>query len=268
MTGALHRTVRGPVRTRLRRLQAAAPVLRGRRTAGPPDFVGIGVQRCGTSWWLSLIESHPQVASLGLGAKELHFFDSFWARDLTERDIAEYHTHFLRSRGQQVGEWTPRYLYDPWALPALLRAAPHARLLVLLRDPVARFRSGLTHASKRSGTLSADAVTDAFERGLYAAQLARALELIPRARLLVLQFERCVADPRGLLAQTFDFLELPRVDVARNAAVNASPAPGTMMAPALLDEVRSRYRADVAQLSSMFPDDIDVALWTDPKIAG
>ncbi|PZS12625.1 MAG: hypothetical protein DLM57_18480 [Pseudonocardiales bacterium] len=260
LRGSLHRGLRGPLRARLRHIQARAPWTAVGRRPGPPDYVGVGVQRCGTSWWQSLIEQHPDVASLGLGAKELHFFDSFWAREVGTEDIERYCAHFLRRPGYCVGEWTPRYLYDPWAVPALLRAAPQARLLVLLRDPVQRFQSGLRHAAQRTGTLSADDVTAAFGRGLYGAQLGRLLEHVPRRQVLVLQFERCCRDTPAMLAETFDFLSLEPAEVAAQVSVNASSVQ-LEIARSVAAEVRERYVDDVKELAALFPDRIDLSLW-------
>lgn len=255
---------RGPVRTRLRRTQARHPRLAPRTTPGPPDFVGIGAQRCGTSWWHSLIEQHPAVAPLGLGAKELHFFDDAWDDDAPDGDLADrYALHFRRRAGQVAGEWTPRYLLDPWAVPRLLRAAPQVRLLVMLRDPVARFRSGLGHALKTRPSLGPDDVTAAYTRGLYADQLSRVLAQVPRERLLVLQLEQCLADPQRHLDRTLGFLGLDPVPVpadgARNAAVRTAPVPDD-----LLDAVREGYRADSRRLAGLVgegADGIDLGLW-------
>lgn len=258
---SVRRAARGPIRTRLRLAQARLPVSNLRRRPGAPDYVGIGVQRCGTSWWHSLLESHPGVAALGLGAKELHFFDQFWQRDLSRADIANYHAQFRRRPGQLCGEWTPRYLHDPWAVPALLRAAPEARLLVLLRDPIARFGSALRHARAHTGSVDADAVTDAFHRGEYGAQLRRLLELVPRERVLVLQFEQCVRRPEALLAETFDFLQLPQVDVPIGGPVNAIDRDRTAFSTTLLREARERYRADAAEVEALFPGRVDLRLW-------
>ena len=101
-------------------------------------------------------------------------------------------------------------MLDAWT-PALLReAAPEARLLVLLRDPVERFRSGRTLAENRLtvGSTARAAANAAFNRGLYADQLLRLWRAFPREQVLVLQYERCVADARAQLARTFVFLGL------------------------------------------------------------
>ena len=40
------------------------PSLAAGQVNGPPDFVGIGVQKAGTSWWFRLITDHPEVSTL------------------------------------------------------------------------------------------------------------------------------------------------------------------------------------------------------------
>ena len=60
-------------------------------------------------------------------------------------DIERYQRYFPVPEGAVAGEWTPGYLIDFWTPELIARAAPEARILVLLRDPIDRFRSGLTH---------------------------------------------------------------------------------------------------------------------------
>lgn len=255
-----HALLRGPVRTSWRGFQARHPLPLGSSEAGPPDFVGIGAQRCGTSWWHSLLEQHPQVAGLGLGAKELHFFDDLWQREVTDRDALDYASHFRRRPGQVVGEWTPRYLFDPWAVPALLEVAPSTKLIVMLRDPVARFRSGLRHETRVGGAPTADAVTSAYARGLYAQQLEPVLALVPREQVLVLQFEQCVRDVPNLLGRTFEFLGLDPVTPSLRGERNESRSTATVPEH-LVERVRPGYRSDATRLAALLPDDIDLDLW-------
>ncbi len=162
--------------------------------------MGVGTARSGTSWWDSLINQHPAVFRQAGTPKEVHFFDGLWADGLRPGDVERYHALFARPAGAISGEWTPGYMLDAWT-PALLReAAPDARLLVLLRDPVERFRSGRTLAENRFtvGSTARAAANAAFNRGLYADQLLRLWRAFPREQVLVLQYERCVADtPRN-----------------------------------------------------------------------
>src|SRR5271167_2527938 len=110
---------------------------------GPPDFVGVGAQRSGTTRWFDLIVAHPQVLAPLATRKELHFFDRFHSDPLAPADAGAYAEYFPRPEGVLTGEWSPSYLPSPW-VPAMLAAtAPRARLLVLLRDPVERYISAL-----------------------------------------------------------------------------------------------------------------------------
>lgn len=258
LSGRARAVLRGSARTSVRRWQADHPRL-ATRTCGPPHFVGIGAQRCGTSWWHSLIEQHPRVTALGWGAKELHYFDDHWRA--TERRPEGYHVHFRRRPGEVSGEWTPRYMWDPWAVPALLEAAPAAKLLVMLRDPVARFHSGVRHASKLTKQLTADEVTAAFTRGLYAEQLEPVLRAVGSGRLLVLQFEQCVREPDRFLDQTFRFLELDPHHPVGSGERNTAVARPVSLSPELERAVRHHYKRDAARLCRLFPDAIDLSLW-------
>ncbi|HBE66977.1 MAG TPA: hypothetical protein DDW52_02405 [Planctomycetaceae bacterium] len=64
----------------------------------PPDFVGIGAQRCGTTWWHGIMTWHPKIyASQHLVGKvqppylvkERHFFDRFFASAMQPDDIRD-----------------------------------------------------------------------------------------------------------------------------------------------------------------------------------
>ena len=125
---------------------------------GAPDFVGIGVQKAGTTWWHGLIAAHPQVSARPDFHKERHFFDRFAVRAFGPADVSGYHGWFPRQPGTLAGEWTPDYVHMPWVPALLAQAAPKARLLVLLRDPVERLRSGLSHQRAQRGRVTADGV--------------------------------------------------------------------------------------------------------------
>ena len=235
----------------------------GWRTA-PPDFVGIGGQRCGTTRWFRLLESHPKIVPSPV-SKELHFFDRFYSGELTAADAEEYSRYFPRDDECRTGEWTPSYVAAPW-LPAMLaRAAPDARLLVLLRDPVERYLSGLQHnvwvAEQANLPLSRHAPIEAFARGFYHAQLSNWLRCFDRSQLLVLQFERCAAEPLSELRRTLEFIGVSSegFDPDLEAHPNHQPSKPTL-APELRKSYVSAYAEDVKRLASEFPE-IDLSLW-------
>jgi Sulfotransferase domain len=231
-------------------------------SVAPPDFVGVGAQRSGTTWWYSVISSHPDVDRPPGRDKEVHFFDNYCG---VETVLAStYHRYFPRSPGKLCGEWTPRYMYDYWAPPMLRAAAPETKVLVILRDPVKRFLSGLTLNTANGFEMTMMLLHHQFGRGLYWSQLSALLEHFPRSQLLVLQHERCVADPVSQATRTFEFLGLDPyawkapADIAKR--VNASTAGKPAINETTLATIRLSYQAELGQLFADFPE-IDPTLW-------
>jgi Sulfotransferase domain len=243
----------------------ASPVCPPGWRIGPPDFVGVGVQRGGTTRWFDLITSHPEVAYTARG-KELHYFDRFYAHTWTSADVTGYHEHFPRDDCHKVGEWTPLYMSAPWIPRLLAAAAPDTRLLVSLRDPVERYLSGLEHdagvARERGAPLSQLAPAEAFTRGFYHAQLERLLAHFDRSQILVLQYERCAKEPLAELQRTFEFLGLKDTHFAPDvgAQLNASRSEKSVLDPQTLGSYVQIYRDDVVRLVDSFPE-IDIRLW-------
>lgn len=232
----------------------------------PPDFVGVGTARSGTTWWDELIHAHPDVYRAPGAPKEVHFFDRFWDGSWTEAEIPRYHASFTRPPGGLAGEWTPGYMVDFWVPPLLRRAAPEARLLVLLRDPIERFRSGLTLTENRL-TLSwtpRAAANGGFGRGCYADQLERLWTVFPRQQVLLLQYERCVADPTGELRRTFEFLGLDPAPAgtltASERRVNATRVSKAPLTEAQRAGLARAFAPEVERLAGLAPE-LDLSLW-------
>jgi hypothetical protein len=236
------------------------PQAREGEIVGPPDFVGIGVQKAGTTWWFDAICAHPDVFSRADIHKERHFFGRYAVRPFGPADCSLYHGWFPRPPDSLTGEWTPDYIHCPWVPSLLAEAAPRSRLLVMLRDPVERFRSGLAHQRRDRGRLTTETYRDAIARGLYHDELCQWAAHFPQEQILVLQYEQCMADPSTHLARTYHFLELePFVYEGITKRVNA-----TADTPDLEEDVRRRlvqlYEPDVRALSRRFPD-LDLSLW-------
>ena len=153
---------------------------------GPPDYIGIGVQKSGTTRWWKLIVAHPDV--VGDALKETHHLSHLGWRPMTDADRHGYERYFPRPQGAIAGEWTPRYMNMPGIVDNMRALAPEARLLVMLRDPVERYRSGVGHWQKlkerRGKRLNLKAGRkDAFERSFYAFALRPYIEAFGRDRL-------------------------------------------------------------------------------------
>jgi hypothetical protein len=246
-------------------------------TTGPPDFVIFGAQKSGTTWWFRLIEQHSGVVQPANQRPELHFFDRLWAAWPSDEQIADYHRYFPRPEGMLVGEKTPEYMNCAWVPPMAKAAAPEAKAIVLLRDPVERYISGMSHQD-RGGLLDEEdaagqsrvfgdrvrVATDAIERGLYATQVEWLLEQYAADHLLLLQYEACASDPATQLARTHEYLgldpePLPAEELSRPR--NKSKLDKVVVPQEHIDLLRHYYRPEVERLRTLMPH-LDLSLWS------
>ncbi|MGD0881397.1 MAG: sulfotransferase domain-containing protein [Acidimicrobiales bacterium] len=230
-------------------------------TVGPPDFVGVGVQKGGTSWWYELILEHPGVYERPGIPKERHALTRYCVEPFGPAEIEQYHGWFPRVPGTIAGEWTPDYFGYPWVAPVLAEVAPRARILVLVRDPVDRFRSGLTFRLRLGAPPTSATVADAVRQGFYARHLRRLLEFFPAEQVLVQQYEQCRLDPPGQLSRTYGFLGLdPFEPTEIGREVNVSGGEKVLVDEAAAGRLADLYRADALELAALVPT-LDLSLW-------
>ena len=97
-----------------------------------PGLVLLGAPKCGTTtlaaWW----DEQPQ--GYTAPEKEVGFFTVEWYRG-----VPWYASRFAAAApGQVTCDASPGYLYDDRALDRIAQVLPHARLAVVLREPVSR----------------------------------------------------------------------------------------------------------------------------------
>ncbi|MCB9779265.1 MAG: sulfotransferase [Alphaproteobacteria bacterium] len=194
-----------------------------------PDFFLIGAMRAGTTTLHHTLGSHPDVF---LPDAEQFFFDGddfvehaedFRGPDGRWRPVrfddparrTRWHAAFDGAGDARVvGEDSTTYLTSTKAPARIAAELPDARIVVSLRDPVARAWSHYWHMV-RSGRMLLrfeDALLSQrgtlLHRSRYAPALRRWLKHVPRERLHVLIFESFVADPQAELDRLSAFLGL------------------------------------------------------------
>ncbi len=219
----------------------------------------------GVRWWSALVSDHPVVHRAGWSGSSQHFLSGFVRRTFGADEVQRYHDLFPRRPGTITGEWTPTYLGDPWVPPLLYRAAPEARIIILVREPIERLRLALDKSIDRRAVNAGAHMAESIDRSFYARPLKQMLKCFPADHVLVLQYERLVEDPLDGLAATYGFLGLEsghRPDGVRRPQASAGHPP--------LDERTERrlidlYATDVADLAALVPT-LDLSLW--PRFSG
>lgn len=196
-----------------------------------PNFLGIGVARGGTTWFHSLLASHPDVY-MPTQRKEIRFFDEYY-----DYGVEWYKKFFppsdLAMNYQAIGEFSPQYYRCKECPERILKTLPNVKLIVSLRHPVDRAYSHYGfYIQRRNFTGSFDDfLTDqpqALEQGYYHKHLKRYLEFFDRQQILVMVFKKSVSNVINTKKTLANFLNID-VDKFPSSAghgkVNASKMP-------------------------------------------
>ena len=271
-------TLGARLRSRLRLADRVRSLTRRARVL--PDAFLVGAPRCGTTTLFHALREHPSVVMPA--RKELAFFNVLhrhgldWYRSQFPTTL-ERQAVLRRTGAFATLDATPSYLFHPHAARRIRAVAPGARLLVLLRDPVARAYSqyhwarGMGYellpfeeacereAQRTDGELQRmrdDPDYLSFPRsylsylamGQYAEQLEAWLDVFPSEQLLVLCTEDLPARQEESLASVCDHLGLPRAPLPlpeRNTGSYPS------MPAATRDRLREHFRPHDERLAAL-----------------
>ena len=104
-----------------------------------PTFIIAGVQKGGTTALSAFLSNHSQVSFAA--KKEVHFFDR---KSNANKKIESYLNSFQTWNYTQsifppvVGESTPFYIASRFACKRIAQEIPNVKIIILLRNPVAR----------------------------------------------------------------------------------------------------------------------------------
>ncbi len=176
-----------------------------------PTFVVIGAMKAGTVSLRRHLDEHPDVFLGRGGLGEPNFFI---AEDNWPRGRGWYESLFDGAgRAAAIGECSPSYT---WAhvyrgVPErMAQVVPQARLVYVVRDPIARMKSMYMHqvSAGRERRRPEVALLDDRYLGpsLYGFQLAAFLDHFDRSQVLVIASEVLRDRPREALSAVFDHL--------------------------------------------------------------
>ena len=173
-----------------------------------PSIIGIGAQKCASSWLHAVAGSHPEIALSD--PKEVDFFSYYF-----DRGYRWYDSHFVEEERTRIRfECSPSYLHDPRSPDRAAAYQPGMKVLALFRDPVKRAFSNHMHeiikghippCTFEEGLKNNPAYV---EQGQYGRHLARWLDAFPRDQVLVMFAEDISESPAQAAQQFFRFCDV------------------------------------------------------------
>lgn len=173
-----------------------------------PDFFVAGFQKCATTWLYRSLSEHPQIR-LPM-THMVHYYDINY-----HLGPDWYRRQFDSGAGEVlVGDTTVTYARDQTALVRMAHDAPHAKIVLSVRNPIDRAASHYLHERTKGKTAFAfdewrenyDCYSDWIVPGLYALHFERLMEFFPSENILVLESEDFRSRPGQSLEALFTFL--------------------------------------------------------------
>jgi hypothetical protein len=253
-------------------------------------FFIVGAQRSGTTYLHRVLDEHPEIEMADKGPPEPKFFvdEEQYAKGI---DHYEAELFGLTPGATLNGEKSASYLESDRAADRIATHYPKARIIVILREPVARAISNywfsvdhgledlpITEALRADEEARARPVDGWWyvagqrvsaspfcyrRRGLYLGDLRRYEARFGREQMKVVLFEDTVANP-DVVTDIFEFLAVdPRFrppglgEVVNPGRHHRDPVPAELVA-----ELREYYEAPNRELAAAF--DLDLQAWSTP----
>jgi hypothetical protein len=177
------------------------------------DFIGIGAQRCATTWISQCLKEHPQVCFSS--KKEVDFFTR------EEQDLKYYKSFFDHCPNKKVkGEFSPQYMHPEYAPPErtarrIKEIFPDVKLIACLRNPIERAYSQYfleKELQRETAPTFEEAISKNIhkyiEAGFYYTLLKPYLDLFPRKNILILIHEDIEKNPLDFIQNIYNFIEI------------------------------------------------------------
>jgi len=226
------------IKFQLKKLLLKLKIVKGNN----PSFFIIGAQKAGTTSLFNYIKEYAD-NFVSPRKKELYFFTEFYSKG-----INWYKANFpLRMKpGDITGEATPDYLFFPFAAKRMVEHYPHAKIIVMLRNPIDRAYSQYNFQNNTNKTRAYDplpfkkallkederlrkeqkAVENGeltyvykyfsyIHRGFYSDQLKNLYCYYPKEQVMIIESNQLFQNTDDTLKQVFDFLGLRSNGVKR-----------------------------------------------------
>lgn len=224
-----------------------------------PNFFIVGAARSGTTSLNRYLSQHPEIFITS--RKDAHFFaaehflctgpgDEVMNRKVM-RDEVEYAQLFAGVAGEKaIGESSAFYLCLPGTAERIAQAVPEAKIIIMLREPVARAYSAymlLARDGRETGSFEEGLKRETerkrqgfepmwwyTELSLYSSQVRRYLEVFGKERVKVLLYDELFANLGLALQDIFAFLRVKEdagIDISVRYNVSGAPKSRRLYTP-------------------------------------
>jgi hypothetical protein len=210
-----------------------------------PNFFIVGAPKCGTTALYKYLESHPQVFLSD--PKEVNFFSkkeleeqSLYYQDFKPKSENEYLNLFknVDTQHEIIGEASVSYLYYPEVAGRIHSFNPDSKIVILLRDPVARAwshylmdkRLGLVKKELMEIFKSGEAIDKLnfqqyFLLGNYATQVEKYLDLFGKKNVKIFFTEELKSNRNNTIQKLYRFLGIQNFELTEDIKHNAYKEP-------------------------------------------
>lgn len=239
-----------------------------------PDFYIAGARKCGTTSLRTILNNHddlfippfePMFFCLDEFPLNKRYFPAFQDQHIyhdLDADFETYYRWFRQSYDEAPasaiwGEDAPSYLLSRVAPQRLAHYVPEGKLIILLRNPVARayshywllFRLGeATHSFERA----LHNIPELTEESFYKRNIERLLEHVPRKNIKFVVFEEFVSKPQKIIDEVCQFLgRKASIDLSKiSTRHNKGHTPPALLIP--MRRLAARLRSHVPCLRGIF----------------
>ncbi|MCP5463727.1 MAG: sulfotransferase [Deltaproteobacteria bacterium] len=171
-----------------------------------PDlkFVCVGATKCGTTWLSSVLRGHPEI-NVSLN-KEPCYFSVHYGRG------PQWYASIWKDQPGLKGEFTNYYMFSKKALDRLKNDYPDVRIIVLLREPIARSISHYKMVRRTRDFKNFQSISEEspaiFNRSFYYEALKSVYDIFPAENIFVGFYDEIQNDPADFLKQVCRFLKV------------------------------------------------------------
>lgn len=225
------------------------------------NFVGIGAQKCGTTWLYEALAKHSDVAFPA--GKEVHYWNNPQGRGI------QWYSTLFNDKGKVNGDITPAYAFLPkTTIQAIHSAFPDLRLIYLIRNPMQRAWSAARMALGRAEMFHDEAsdqwFIDHFQsrgslaRGDYESCIRQWRGVYHASQLLIVRYESISTNPVGTANLCLNHVARNQLSFTQEHASlekKIFEGDGVALRPSLRDPLMALYANRISSLSDYLSQD-------------